>query len=218
MWQAGRLDDRALPRPTGPPTTAMAQATRAAAIAALVTVCTASSSSSTSTNSRPIIGILSQPATGGKKYIAASYIKFVESAGARAVPIHYDSDPETLRTLVGSVNGVLFPGGSASLANSSQYYQAGKVIYDAAVKANDAGSHLPLWGTCLGFEEMARLLSGDSDEILVRGFDSEDYPVPLTPANDVAMSSSRIFAGMPPALMKAITTENITMNSKIPCG
>jgi gamma-glutamyl hydrolase len=47
-------------------------------------------------NNRPIIGILAQPGTGGfglkeakpeVQYIAASYVKFVESAGARVVPI-----------------------------------------------------------------------------------------------------------------------------------
>jgi hypothetical protein len=42
---------------------------------------------------RPLIGILSQggePAPEGSSYIAASYVKFVESAGARAVPILHD--------------------------------------------------------------------------------------------------------------------------------
>eukprot|EP01050_Picozoa_sp_SAG11_P022046 SAG11_NODE_4063_length_2082_cov_1.845688_1_plen_169_part_00 len=118
---------------------------------------------------RPIIGILAQPLNGvdsvrsdldpsapfepagtvGKQYIAASYIKFVESAGARAVPILYDSDKATLLKLFSSVNGILFPGGSASLQNSSRYYIAGKTLYDAAVSANQKGDHFPIWGTCL---------------------------------------------------------------------
>jgi hypothetical protein len=39
----------------------------------------------------PVIGVLTQDSFGnyGKSYIAASYIKFLESAGARVVPIHY---------------------------------------------------------------------------------------------------------------------------------
>jgi hypothetical protein len=44
-------------------------------------------------NLRPLIGIVSQggePAPDGHSYIAASYIKFVEAAGARAVPILHD--------------------------------------------------------------------------------------------------------------------------------
>jgi gamma-glutamyl hydrolase len=44
-------------------------------------------------NDRPIIGILSQPgdpAPEGYSYIAASYVKWVESAGARVIPIEFD--------------------------------------------------------------------------------------------------------------------------------
>jgi hypothetical protein len=44
-------------------------------------------------NLRPLVGILSQsgtPAPRGQTYIAASYVKFVEAAGARAVPIMQD--------------------------------------------------------------------------------------------------------------------------------
>lgn len=67
---------------------------------------------------RPLIGILSQPGDGmaysltsdwnalGSKpvppnyttsYIAASYVKFVESGGARAVPLIYNEPEEVLR-------------------------------------------------------------------------------------------------------------------------
>eukprot|EP00073_Rattus_norvegicus_P023865 XP_006237991.1 PREDICTED: gamma-glutamyl hydrolase-like [Rattus norvegicus] len=43
---------------------------------------------------RPIIGIIMQECYGnmtklGRFYIAASYVKFIESAGARVVPIRY---------------------------------------------------------------------------------------------------------------------------------
>jgi len=46
-------------------------------------------------NERPIIGILTEPFSGDpdnytKNYIAASYIKFVEGAGGRVVPLQWD--------------------------------------------------------------------------------------------------------------------------------
>lgn len=49
-------------------------------------------------NLRPIIGILDQPTDEplnnyGKTYLVASYIKWVESAGGRVVPVPYNSDP-----------------------------------------------------------------------------------------------------------------------------
>ena len=74
----------------------------------------------------------------------------MEAAGARAVPIHYTADEATLQTLAASVNGILLPGGGVSLSNTSTYYKAGKTLYDAAVKFNDAGHPYPIWGTCLG--------------------------------------------------------------------
>ena len=41
-------------------------------------------------NSRPVIGILTQPGLNDEEYIAASYVKYAEAAGARVVPIRYE--------------------------------------------------------------------------------------------------------------------------------
>jgi hypothetical protein len=51
-------------------------------------------------NTRPLIGILSQPgdpAEGKDSYIAASYIKFVEAGGARVVPFLHDMPAAEVR-------------------------------------------------------------------------------------------------------------------------
>eukprot|EP00501_MAST-03F_sp_TOSAG23-6_P002631 GSMAST32.ASY1.ANO1.2773.1 assembled CDS len=148
---------------------------------------------------RPIVGILSQPLYDNdfdppsKDYIAASYVKYVESAGARVVPIHYNDTESMLITKFNQVNGILFPGGAVDLGNSTTYYKAGKILFDAAVKANLKGDYFPLWGTCLGFEQLLRLLSGSNDEILTRGFDSKNYTLPLVPAFPGAIEKSRLF-------------------------
>lgn len=56
-------------------------------------------------NYRPVIGILSHPGDGASgrlrnvtsaSYIAASYVKFVESAGARVIPLIYNEPREVL--------------------------------------------------------------------------------------------------------------------------
>lgn len=47
------------------------------------------------------------------------------------------------------VNGVLFPGGAGD------YFDLGNHIYDHAISENDAGRVFPIWGTCLGYENMA---------------------------------------------------------------
>ena len=101
-------------------------------------------------NNRPIIGILDQNYDSDKKtYIAASYVKWVESAGARVVPLFYKSwSVETMESMLKNINGVIFPGGGMSF--SGKYLSQLVTIFNYAKKANDAGNYFPLWGTCLG--------------------------------------------------------------------
>lgn len=56
-------------------------------------------------NYRPIIGIVSHPGDGATgrlsnatnvSYIAASYVKFAEMAGARVIPLMYTEPPQVL--------------------------------------------------------------------------------------------------------------------------
>jgi gamma-glutamyl hydrolase len=106
-------------------------------------------------NTRPIIGIVTQPADSplsqfGNSYIAASYVKYIESAGARVVPIFHTLPSTDLVKLLSSINGVLFPGGGASF--SGVYWQTITGIWNYALSANDEGDYFPLWGTCMGFQ------------------------------------------------------------------
>ncbi|GJN14936.1 hypothetical protein PR202_gb01814 [Eleusine coracana subsp. coracana] len=69
----------------------------------------------------PVIGIVSHPGDGAggrisngtaTSYIAASYVKFVEAAGARVIPLVYNEPEERILEKLSLVNGVLFTGGS----------------------------------------------------------------------------------------------------------
>ncbi|KAA0066761.1 gamma-glutamyl hydrolase 2-like isoform X2 [Cucumis melo var. makuwa] len=44
-------------------------------------------------------------------YIAASYVKFVESACARVIPLIYNDPTEVVEEKMGLVNGVILTGG-----------------------------------------------------------------------------------------------------------
>ena len=77
-------------------------------------------------NHRPIIGILAQEcqpyfheALCNTSYIAASYVKYVESGGARVVPVFINQPEEYYRTIFHSTNGLLIPGGDVSLDTGS---------------------------------------------------------------------------------------------------
>ena len=109
----------------------------------------ASSSSSESPSPRPLIGILSQPkywkgmeeAAGG--YIAASYVKYVEAAGARAVPIRFDAavNNETgLARLLASLNGVMLPGGDSDISPGTPLRATAEAIVRASIDAHSRGN------------------------------------------------------------------------------
>lgn len=68
-------------------------------------------------NYRPVIGIVSHPGDGasgrlnnssGVSYIAASYVKLAEMAGARVIPIIYTEPPEIINQVTVSLHHFSF--------------------------------------------------------------------------------------------------------------
>lgn len=163
----------------------------------------------TSLNSRPIIGILTQPGPqSNQQYIAASYVKYLESAGARVVPIFYNQTSETLATLLTSLNGVLFTGGSASLSPTGTFYKSAKLIFDTLTRSYDAGVTIPLWGTCLGFELIHNIVAGED---VLGSVDAENYTVPLQFLPNY--QSSKMFGSASSPVLINLETLPITMNN-----
>jgi len=169
----------------------------------------------TAQNNRPILGVLTQPLgqePANQSYIAASYVKFIESAGARVVPVHYDSSAAELKTIFRSINGILFPGGGVSLANTTQIRRSGQILYDLAIAANDRGDPFPIWGTCMGFQFLS-LLTAQNDSILCsKCYDSEGTPLPLS-FLEPAASRSNLYGGLPQDLKHALASQKLTENS-----
>jgi len=151
----------------------------------------------------PVVGILSQPKQSGNEtihYIAASYVKWVESSGATSIPIPYDADESLTREIFSQINGVLFPGGSALMPISA------KVMWDLALESNERGDYFPIWGTCLGFEFLIELTGGDG--ALQTGFNAENVSLPLIlPAEQ----NSQLYKEE--SIRNIVTTNNIAMNN-----
>lgn len=105
-------------------------------------------------NDKPLIGILAQAChyCPGRSYVAAGFVKWIEAAGARAVPIRYYSSEAELHRLFKSVNGLIFPGGLTDLWMDSPYVVAARKLWNWAKEANDQGDVFPIHGTCLGFQ------------------------------------------------------------------
>ncbi|XP_035269699.1 gamma-glutamyl hydrolase [Anguilla anguilla] len=161
-------------------------------------------------NNTPIIGVLAQtlrtPLPQGSSYIAASYVKYLESAGARVVPVKVKQSRDEYKRLFNSINGVLFPGGGVNLT-SSGYAKVAKTFYELAIKANNKGDYFPIWGTCLGFEELTYLTSG---KLLLTATNTSGVALPLNFTNDSA--KSRMFRDFPADVMRALASEPITAN------
>ncbi|XP_072267229.1 gamma-glutamyl hydrolase isoform X2 [Pyxicephalus adspersus] len=142
----------------------------------------------------------------GRSYIAASYVKTLESAGARVIPIRINLSNEEYVKIFSVINGILLPGGGVDL-KTSEYARVSKIFYDLAIAANDRGDYFPIWGTCLGFEQLTVLTSG---ELLLTLTNTEDISLPLNFTESAL--NSKIFQKMPLPLYKSLATLPISAN------
>jgi gamma-glutamyl hydrolase len=201
----------------------------ASAILGLLAACSDSNSSPgpAYTNPRPVIGVFSQQTStitssstidpevkarlSAYKYvIPASYVKWIGQAGGRVLPILLNQPPGYYDDVFKKTNGLLFPGGNQGIDPSDIYTEEGEQLWRLAKTANDNGDYYPIWGTCLGFEELAILETGNSGVISLNVV-ATNLPLPLqsTPDSD----KSRLFSSFPPGLLTALETEAIAFNS-----
>ena len=134
-------------------------------------------------------------------------IRYVESAGARVVPINYYASNEQLDDVFSKVNGFLFPGGGAVFPSSAQY------IFDKTVEANKAGDFMPLWGTCMGFQWLLISASRDQDILDPKSGQMDAYNLSIPLEFTSTGRSSKMFANAPEYIYKSLGTLNVTMNN-----
>eukprot|EP00878_Enallax_costatus_P002549 GHUV01002731.1.p1 GENE.GHUV01002731.1~~GHUV01002731.1.p1 ORF type:complete len:355 (+),score=97.23 GHUV01002731.1:235-1299(+) len=163
-------------------------------------------------NERPIIGILTEPgspAPKGSSYIAASYIKWIEAAGARVVPIFYDMMKEELRERFYAINGLLIPGGGATLEPGHKFYDAAEYLTQMAIEANDKGDYFPVHGTCLGMEVLSVIISRNTS--ILADMDAEDAPAPLLYTDEA--DSSKFLRALPPHLVRHLQDQPLAFEN-----
>ncbi|CAL4100202.1 unnamed protein product [Meganyctiphanes norvegica] len=174
--------------------------------------------SSQAINNRPIIGVLAQKPYSGMldglqdknytSYVTASYVKWLEAAGARVAPILTYQPYEYYVNITSSINGILLPGGESSITNSSGYGQAADIIYNQVLEINSGGTYLPLWGTCLGMEELLYLAAGHQDWLTPCSALNKADPLML----EEGFEQSRIFKDMPIDVLRSLYYYNSTIN------
>ena len=127
---------------------------------------------------RPLIGIYTQDSPSSysripgsdAEYIAASYAKLVESAGARPVPVSYNLGEEDLVNTLESLDGFVFPGGGMDLSLNKTYAKSAQVVLEYAVKSGR--DDFPVVGICLGFQLISTVVSQTNG--VLSAFDSSN--------------------------------------------
>nr|GEV70771.1 gamma-glutamyl hydrolase 2 [Tanacetum cinerariifolium] len=169
-----------------------------------------------SLNYRPIIGIVTHPGDGASgrlsnatnaSYIAASYVKFVESAGARVIPIIYNEPIEIIEKKLNLVNGVLFTGG---WSKTGLYFDVIEEVFNQVLKKNDAGEHFPLLAICLGFELVTMIVSKNNN--ILEAFSASDQASTLQFMNNINIEET-LFQRFPSELVAKLSTECLVMQN-----
>ncbi|CAG9461316.1 unnamed protein product [Pedinophyceae sp. YPF-701] len=160
-------------------------------------------------NNRPAVCILSQPdaelAPNGQSYIAASYVKFVEGAGARAIPVLHDEPEETQRTKYEACSALLIPGGDADLGPDSTFRISAKRFLDWAEDEHADGGYFPIWGTCLGFELLVAIYAGEGTLAEVSGRNHRE-----TQRLETRPHHSRLLRALPPRLVRLLERDAVS--------
>ncbi|XP_076272744.1 gamma-glutamyl hydrolase A-like isoform X1 [Rhynchophorus ferrugineus] len=174
-------------------------------------------------NDGPIVGILSQETYIINKYfpdrkydsfIQASYVKFLESAGARIIPIWIGQTEEYYRRVINYTNGVMFPGGGTYFNETGGYGEAATHLYRIALEQNNKGTYYPIWGICLGMQALMYAALNGTEDIRV-DCSSNNRVEALNFTLD--QSTSRLFAQAPADIMEILRNEKVTYNQHRYC-
>lgn len=165
-------------------------------------------------NNRPIIGVLMQSTRGmhfktrKPNYIAASYVKFLESSGARVVPIWNDLTEDETEKIFNSINGAVFPGGNNPLFQSGYGKVATKIFALARKAFDERNDYFPIMGICLGHELLAADVEGTEN---IRSH-TNSQNITLTLKFSEGYKDSEMFGDIPADLEEFLTTVPSTAN------
>ena len=171
-------------------------------------------------NQAPVIGILTQEIeedpewTKNTTYIPSAYVKFIESAGGRVIPIHYTHSFEHVEEIMQHINGILFTGGDLNLTNpkTGEFHPFTKLanfIFHKAIEMNDNGIVFPLWGTCQGHQLM--MLLGSQNSKIIQPTPRWFFPDNLK-FNTTNLKISKLFKHFPASMIEKLETLPLTYN------
>ncbi|CDW58287.1 gamma glutamyl hydrolase [Trichuris trichiura] len=158
----------------------------------------------------PVIGMLAVHGDFpklGEYSLPASYVRNVQSAGARVVPILPGESLDYYKRLFSQLNGLFIPGGPGKpTGHQKEVTKTASYFYKWAIEAFNCGQpkYWPIWGTCLGFQILATITS-NSDCLMKCHCQAGSYSATLK----VDPSRSRLLSSLSPEILTAITSECI---------
>lgn len=138
---------------------------------------------------RPVIGVLVQEISKVfdllypnqyDLFVPASYVQWIQSGGARVVPIWSGKSREYYQSIMSKINGILLPGGNVNKTKKGGYAEAAEIIINHAVQLNKRKDIFPIFGIGLGMDFLL-YLSNDKKDISVEcNMDSLAAPLILS--------------------------------------
>eukprot|EP00794_Sanderia_malayensis_P000529 gene529-1182_t len=166
---------------------------------------------------RPMVGILSMyivgskikeqyPQTKNSSYIAASFVRFVEGAGARAVPIPENLSKKQVEKILKGVNAVIIPGGDVEALDVG-YDRITKQILDYSIQQKKKGIIWPVLGINRGAERLALLVAKKEVTVAVSAMNLS-MPLHLT----AEANKSRLLKYAAKGIMRTLKQQPIAFN------
>jgi len=101
-----------------------------------------------------------------------AYVTFFEAAGARVIPLIVGEPHEVTTEKLKKLNGVFLPGGDGD------YFAFGRTVMDLVINYNDHGLFYPVFGVCMGFENMMGY-AADAGQQIIGSYILHNVSLPL---------------------------------------
>ena len=166
-----------------------------------------------------VVGIVAVPLSPDKKYfkvcgdsyIASSHETWLRRQGLDVLIIPYNT--KKLKEYFSKIHALYLPSGGAFAGTQMTYYNCCKKLLTMAMKENDRGNHFPVWGCCMGFQQMLILSDGNDDvDHFLQKFDSyNNLLLPIKFSEEG--KHSRFVRGIDNNTYKKLRSKKCTMNN-----
>lgn len=138
---------------------------------------------------RPVIGVLVQEISKVfdvlypnqyDLFVPASYVQWIQSGGARVIPIWSGKSRDYYQNIMSKINGILLPGGNVNKTKRGGYAEAAEIIINHAIQLNKRKDVFPVFGIGLGMDFLLYLSNNKRDVSVECNMDSLAAPLILS--------------------------------------